>query len=59
MRTKVVDSRELWYSAESVLYVRDAIQYRVDDLTSMSTPPSISWPVDLFNTRRQLFAATA
>jgi hypothetical protein len=52
MQAKVVDPRELWYSVESVLYVHDAIRYRVEDLTSMSIPPSISWPVDLFNTRR-------
>jgi hypothetical protein len=50
MRTKVVDSRELWYSAESVLYVYDAIGYRVDDLTSTSTPSfSAGWYVDSFN----------
>jgi hypothetical protein len=36
MRIKVVDSRELWHSVESVLYVHDAIGYRVDDLTSTS-----------------------
>ena len=35
MRAKVVDSRELWNSVESVLYLRDAIRYRVDDLASM------------------------
>jgi hypothetical protein len=36
MRTKVVDSRELWHSVESVFYVHDAIGYRVDDLTCTS-----------------------
>jgi hypothetical protein len=36
MRIKVVDSREIWHSVESVLYVHDAIGYRVDDLTSTS-----------------------
>ena len=36
MRVKVVDSRELWNSVASVLYVVDAIRYRVDDLASMS-----------------------
>ena len=35
MRTKVVDSRELWNSIESLLRVKDAIRYRVDDLASM------------------------
>jgi len=32
MRGKVVDSREIWNCVESVLYVEDAIRYRVDDL---------------------------
>jgi hypothetical protein len=36
MRTKVVHSRELWYSVKSIFYVRDAIGYRVNDLASMS-----------------------
>jgi hypothetical protein len=35
MRTKIVDSRELWHCVESVLYVYDAIGYRVNDLASM------------------------
>ena len=35
MRIKVVDSRELWNSIESVLRVKDVIRYRVDDLASM------------------------
>jgi len=34
MRTKVVDSRELSESTNSMLYVRDAIRYRIDDLTN-------------------------
>ena len=34
MRTKVLDSRELWYCVDSILHVKDAIRYRVDDLTS-------------------------
>jgi hypothetical protein len=34
MRTKVLSSRELWYSVETILYVKDAIRYRVNDLTS-------------------------
>jgi hypothetical protein len=50
MQTKVVDSRELWYSVESVLHVRDAIGYRVDDLTSTSTLSFLAgWHVDSFN----------
>jgi hypothetical protein len=36
MRANVVDSRELWNSVESILYLHDAIRYRVDDLASMS-----------------------
>jgi hypothetical protein len=35
MRAKVVDSRELWNSVESVLRVEEAIRYRVNDLASM------------------------
>ena len=38
MQVKVVDSRELWNSVESILYLHDAIRYRVDDLASMSAP---------------------
>ena len=38
MLAKVVDSRELWDSVESILYLHDAIRYRVDDLASMSAP---------------------
>jgi hypothetical protein len=37
MRTKVLDSRELWYSVESILYVKDAIRYRVNDLKNIFT----------------------
>ncbi|KAI9438361.1 hypothetical protein H4582DRAFT_257215 [Lactarius indigo] len=37
MRTKVLDSRELWYSVETILYVKDAIRYRVNDLTNIFT----------------------
>ncbi len=40
MRTKVLDSRELWYGVESILYVKDAIRYRMNDLTSTSFPIS-------------------
>lgn len=36
MRTKVVDSRELWEGVKSVTYVYEAISYRVGDLTSIS-----------------------
>ena len=34
MRTKVLSSRELWFSVETILYVKDAIRFRVNDLTS-------------------------
>ncbi|KAF8273627.1 hypothetical protein EI94DRAFT_1563512, partial [Lactarius quietus] len=37
MRTKVLDSRELFYSVETILYVKDAIRYRVNDLTNIFT----------------------
>jgi len=36
MRIKVVDFRDLWESAQSILYIEDAITYRVDGLTSAS-----------------------
>ncbi|KAI0265430.1 hypothetical protein BC834DRAFT_879420 [Gloeopeniophorella convolvens] len=35
MRHKVLDARELWYAVESILYVKDAIKYRVNDLTNI------------------------
>ncbi|KAI9464119.1 hypothetical protein BJY52DRAFT_887705 [Lactarius psammicola] len=37
MRTKVLDSRELWSGVESILYVKDAIRYRMNDLTNIFT----------------------
>jgi hypothetical protein len=37
MRTKVVDSRELWNSVESVLCLEEAIRYRMDDLACVFT----------------------
>jgi len=36
MRTKVVDSRELWEGVNSITHVQEAISYRVGDLTSIS-----------------------
>jgi hypothetical protein len=39
MRTKVVDSRELWEGVKSMSYIQEAIGYRVGDLTSMSAFP--------------------
>ncbi|KAI0298350.1 hypothetical protein B0F90DRAFT_1669084 [Multifurca ochricompacta] len=35
MRTKVLDSRELWGNVESILYVNDALKYRMNDLTNI------------------------
>ena len=37
MRTKVVDPRELGQCADSIFCVEDAIRYRVESLTSVST----------------------
>jgi hypothetical protein len=56
MRTKVLDSRELWYSVDTILYVIDASQYRANDLKSTSpsfslsclTPPRRSIHTDIF-----------
>ena len=60
MRAKVVDSRELWNAVESILYLHDAIRYRVDDLASMSAPSfSTIWHADRFNVRRHLFTTKA
>jgi hypothetical protein len=36
MRTKVLDTRELWFSLDSILFVQDAIKHRVNNLISMS-----------------------
>ncbi|KAH9171872.1 hypothetical protein EDB89DRAFT_2070428 [Lactarius sanguifluus] len=35
MRTKVLDSRELWSGVESILNVKDAIRYRMNDLSNI------------------------
>ncbi|KAI9438366.1 hypothetical protein H4582DRAFT_1815213 [Lactarius indigo] len=35
MRTKVLDSRELWTGVESILYIEDAIRYRMNDLSNI------------------------
>lgn len=45
MRTKVLDMRELWSGVESLHRVRDAMEYRMNDLTS--TPSSISLPLSV------------
>src|SRR6266702_2837300 len=41
MRTRVLDSRELWNGADSLFYVKYAIRYRMNDLTSTSSPISL------------------
>jgi hypothetical protein len=59
MRTKVLDSREIYDGINSMLYVKDAIAYRVDDLMSLlaflssATSSSDADPIDL---HRQLFS---
>jgi hypothetical protein len=47
MRTKVLDSRELGSGVESFINVKDAIQYRVNDLTSTSSLISLARSVSL------------
>jgi len=60
MRTKVLDLNVLAEGMKSVYYVRDAITYRVDDLTStsvlLSATPSRA---DLNNSYRQLLSTEA
>jgi len=34
MRTKIVDSRELWEGVNSITHVQEALSYRVGDLTN-------------------------
>jgi hypothetical protein len=47
MRTKLLDSRELGSGVESFVNVKDAIQYRVNDLTSTSSLISLAMSVSL------------
>jgi hypothetical protein len=47
MRTKVLDWRELGSGVESFINVKDAIQYRVNDLTSTSSLISLTSSVSL------------
>jgi hypothetical protein len=56
MRTKVLDARELSEGVKSMSCVQDAIRYRVDDLTSLSTclSPALSY-VDLLDSQTTLF----
>jgi hypothetical protein len=60
MRTKVLDWRELGSGVESFISVKDAIQYRVNDLTSISSLISLaSCLVYMVYTRRHLFTSKA
>ena len=59
MRTKVVDSRELWEGVNSITHVQEAISYRVGDLTS-TLAFSLSHSVtNAINLLRQLFSTKA
>jgi len=49
MRIKVVDFRDLWESAQSIGYVKDAITYRVDGLNSLSVHSSAIRCANLIN----------
>ena len=60
MRTKIVDPRELDQCVDSILFVEDAIRYRVKSLTSMlAMLRSAGGRTDLIIPRRQLFSAEA
>jgi hypothetical protein len=60
MRTKVLDWRELGSGVESFISVKDAIQYRVNDLTSISSLISLaSCLVYMVYTHRHLFTSKA
>ena len=56
MRAKVVDSRELWNAVESILYLHDAIRYRVDDLASMSAPSFLPYGMLIDSTCADTFS---
>jgi hypothetical protein len=43
MQKKILDSRELWHSMESIFFVIGAIRDRVDDLASMLTILSLKF----------------
>jgi hypothetical protein len=55
MRTKIPSMHELLEGAQGILYIRDAIMYRVDDLKRLSVSSStVACDVNL---NRQLFSA--
>jgi hypothetical protein len=57
MRTKVLEPRELWFGLDSILFVQDAIKYRVNNLISMSAALcSAVLHVGLTNAGRYLFS---
>jgi hypothetical protein len=56
MRTKIPSMHELLVCAQGIIYIRDAIKYRVEDLGRVSVSSfSVARYVDLI--RRQLFSA--
>jgi hypothetical protein len=55
MRTKIVSMGDLMEGAQGILYIREAITYRVQDLTRVSVSPSTACYVNLI--RRQLLSA--
>lgn len=56
MRTKVLSMRELVEGAQGILYVHNAIVYRVQDLKRVSVlSPTVACYADFI--RRQLFPA--
>ena len=40
MRTKILNMRELLEGAHGILYINEAVEYRVQELTRMSVSPS-------------------
>ena len=55
MRIKVLDNRELWYGIEGIRYAKDAIEYRMNDLTSTSSPISFAGLYRLPRPRTQTY----
>ena len=57
MRTKILNMRELLEGAQSIIYIREAIGYRVQDLIrvlvlSSTVPAMLTWFVDNFTQQR-------
>jgi hypothetical protein len=57
MRTKIVSMGELLEGAQGILYIREAIMYRVQDLNRVSILPTTAYFVNLIC--RELFSAEA